>query len=135
MSHKRIHIRIPILGKATLSGKDGVVIQVQTIDISMGGFRTASPARAFATNAFEVNIATSARGHITFSAILIHENEDMAGFKIVDIDESNLHRIYLMINDFQATEEFIHHIEEKNILHEWLIDDKGQQLDVTFEVS
>jgi len=135
MSHKRLHIRIPVIGQATLSTQEGVVIQAQAIDISMGGLRIAAPAISLWETEYEVSISVAGRGNIKFKAFLVHENEDMAGFKIIDIESQQLHTIYLLVNDFQCTEEFIQHIDESNILDDWLLDDHGCQLDVTFEVA
>ncbi|SHO45321.1 PilZ domain-containing protein [Desulfopila aestuarii] len=133
VNHKRIHIRIPVIAHGTLSTTEGTVIQVQTIDISEGGFRVDCPSTSFGDTEFDVNISTNSRGNINFKAIGIHANGDVAGFKITDIDSCNLHTICLLIYDFQSTEEFIKYIDEKNILHEWLSDDNGDMLDVTFE--
>lgn len=134
MGHKRVHIRVPILGEVTLSTLEGIVVEAQAIDISMGGIRIANPSLSIWDNEYDIRITLAGRGTIEFRAVLIHENSEVAGFKIVDIDSENLHLIFLVIADFQSTEDFIKHIEKGNILRDWFVDDHGQQLDVTFEV-
>lgn len=135
MSHKRIHIRIPVIGQVLLSSTEGVVIQAQTIDISMGGLRIGSPSMPMEDTEYQVKVTTAGRGVIAFKAFPVHASGDIAGFKIIDIDDKNLQAIYHLIADFQSTEDFIKHIDEGNILHDWFIDDHGDKLNVTFETT
>lgn len=135
MSHKRIHIRVPVIGDATISDKSGMVIQAKTIDISAGGIRIASPLTPLEPQEYEFRVTTLGREVIAFKAEPVHSNDKIAGFQITDMGSADLHNIYLLINDFQATEDFIKHIDEHNIIHDWLIDDFGAKLDVTFEVD
>lgn len=134
MSHKRIHIRVPVLGEASLSCKDGVVIQARTIDISAGGLRITDPTFSPMKDVeYEVEVTTRGRGKVRFLGLLAHQGGNGIGFKILSIDSANLRTIYHLVNDFQATEEFITHIEECNILGDWFVDDDGMYLNVTFE--
>ena len=135
MSHKRIHIRIPVIGNVQLVNRNGVVVQARTIDISMGGLRIGNASAPMKNAEYEVNITTAGRGVISFRALPVHIHEDFAGFKIVDIDSKDLRAIYHLIADFQSTEDFIKHIDEGNILHDWFIDDRGDKLNVTFETA
>lgn len=135
MSHKRIHIRIPVIGDVQLANKQGAVVRARTIDISMGGLRIGNPSRPMENTEYEVKITTADRGVISFKALPVHIHADITGFKIVDIDNKDLQAIYHLIADFQSTEDFIKHIDEGNILHDWFIDDRGDRLNVTFETA
>lgn len=133
MSHKRIHIRIPVIGDVQLENRKGMVVHARTIDISMGGLRIGNPSMPMEDIEYDVKITTVGRGVISFKALPAHIQEDSAGFKIIDIDKKNAQAIYQIIADFQSTEDFIKHIDEGNILHDWFIDDRGDRLNVTFE--
>jgi len=134
MGHKRIHIRVPVMGDVLLSCGDGVVIQADTIDISAGGIRIVDPAYALRPDMeYGVEVTTSSRGKVMFNGVLIHRGKQGIGMKIVAIDADNLRLIYQLVNDFQATGEFITHIEESNILDDWFVDENGRTVSVTFE--
>ncbi len=48
---------------------------------------------------------------------------------------TDLQTIYHLVTDFQATEEFIRHIDEGNVLRDWFIDNNANHLDITFETG
>lgn len=135
MNHKRIHIRVPVLGNATLSNTEGFSIQAQTIDICAGGLRIANPSAPLTNCEYTIEVTSFGRGTITFTALLVHASEHIAGFKIVEMGQKDLETIYHLVADFQSTEDFIKHIDEGTIIHDWFIDDNGDKLDVTFEVA
>jgi hypothetical protein len=112
-----------------------MVIQARTIDISMGGLRLGNLSKPMENTVYDVTITTAGRGVIKLQAIPVHASEDIAGFKIVEIDKKDLQAIYHLIADFQSTEDFIKHIEEGNILHDWFIDEQGDKLNVIFETA
>jgi HKD family nuclease len=135
MLHKRINIRVPFTGEAKLFSKSGAVIQARAVDISIGGIRITNHSIPLENTEYTIKISTAGRGIVKFRATLAHENEEAAGFKIIEISSKDLQTIYHMIADFQATEEFIRYIDEYNILSDWFIDSYGKYLDVTFEVA
>ncbi len=135
MSRKRIHIRVPVLGEATLSDGEGGISKARIIDISAGGVRIEAPATPLADREYTVEVASYGRGTISFTARLVHANEQIAGFRIVAITGQDLRTIFHLVADFQATEEFIRHIDQGNILRDWFIDDRGNHLDITFEAA
>lgn len=134
MRHKRIHIRVPIAGKAKLSCKDGVFIQATTIDISAGGICIANPTFSLENTEYDVEVVTIDHRILQFKAVYVQESNKGVGLKIVDIDSINLKAIFNEIASFQATEEFINHIDEQDILQDWFLDDKGAELNITFQV-
>lgn len=134
MSHKRLHIRVPVTAEVSLTSNDAIMIEAQAIDISAVGIRVSTPDTAPRPDTeYVVEIKTKSHGVTQFMAKLIHEGEYGAGFGITRIDAENLRSIYKMINDFQGTEEFIHHIDQFCILEDWFVDDNGESLDVVFE--
>ena len=134
MMHKRVHIRVPMAGKALVCSDDGLCLEAQAINVSEGGIRIESLDFSPQPDVvYEFEITTTARGIVRFSAVLVYGNEEGAGFRITHIEPSELHTIFLMIADFQATEEFIRHIDEKSILNDWLKDGEGNELNITFE--
>jgi PilZ domain len=134
MSHKRIHIRVPILGEATLVNPE-VTIMARAIDISAGGLRIADFPTTPCDAEYLVTLTTFGRGTIEFTARLAHTDGQVAGLAIKSITPGALRTIYHLIADFQASEEFIHYIDQGDILQDWLVDEHGNHLDVTFETG
>ncbi len=135
MRHKRIHLRVPITGEAKLSCKDGVIIQATTIDISAGGLGIANPTFALENTEYDVEVVTVDNKKLEFKAFYAQESKKGVGLKIVGIDSLNLKAIYNEVTTFQATKEFIDSIVEQDILQDWFLDDKGAELDITFQVA
>jgi hypothetical protein len=135
MLYKRIHIRIPVIGEATLSCSDGAIIKARTIDISAGGLRIANPTSSLENVEYDVEVVIADHGKVTFKAVYVHGGEQGIGLKIVKIDPENLKAIYQKITAFQATEEFINLIDEHDILQDWFRDENGANFEVTFEVE
>ncbi|MFV0436403.1 MAG: PilZ domain-containing protein [Desulfopila sp.] len=134
MGHKRIFIRVPIEGDARLSFGDGVIILADTIDISAGGICVADLTDSPQVDTeYEVEVATRLRGKVRFSAVLAHRGEHGIGMKIVKIDGANLRLIHQLVLDFQATDAFVAQIEEGRFLDDWLVDEDGETVAVTFE--
>ena len=134
MNHKRIHLRVPVNGEASLSCGDGVVILTRTSDISAGGLRITDPTFCPERDMeYEVEVCTNGRGRLRFKGLPVYQLKDGIGMKILNIDSTNLRTIYHLVNDFLATEEFITHIVHNNILGDWFLDDDGKVLDVSFE--
>jgi PilZ domain len=134
MSHKRIHIRVPVLGEVTLVNTD-VTIMARAIDISAGGLRIVDFPTTPSHAEYSVTLTTYGRGTIEFTARMAHTDGRIAGLAINSITARELRTIYHLIADFQASEEFIHYIDQCDILQDWLVDDHGNHMDVTFEIG
>lgn len=134
MSHKRIHIQVPVLGEVALTNPD-VTIMARAIDISAGGLRIVDFPTTPSHAEYSVTLTTYARGTIEFTARLAHTDGQIAGLAIKSITARALRTIYHRIADFQASEEFIHYIDQCDILQDWVVDDHGNHLDVTFEIG
>jgi len=65
----------------------------------------------------------------------VYQSDNSIGMKITSIDKDHLHSIYKLVEDFQLTEDFIKHIDSGNIIDDWLTDDSGEDLSITFESS
>lgn len=135
MSHKRIHIRVPIIGEATLKNSDEVVIRARAIDLSAGGLRITDFPSPPMHEEYSVTLTTYGRGIIEFTARLVHTDGQIAGLAIRTISPHALRTIYQLIADFQASEEFIRSIDQGDILQDWLVDEQGNHLDITFETD
>ena len=43
--------------------------------------------------------------------------------------------IYQMVESFQITEEFIKYIDESTVINDWLVDESGDDVTITFETK
>jgi len=134
MSHTRVAIRVPIIGKARLLQSSDLVIEARAIDISAVGIRVSNLSQRLADVDYLVEVTTVSRGNLRFTARPVHGNSDFAGLKITEITSNDLKKIYQVITDFQATEDFIKHIDQSEIIDDWFSDESGEQLDISFEV-
>ncbi len=132
MNYKRIYVRVPISGEAILSFSKEIIIKAQTIDISLGGLAIISPAEPLTKNNYNIIISTKNGRKIELSAALVRQEEDIFGFKISELDKSNLQIITELVFEYQETTDFIKQIEEHNLFDHWLVDDEGNSLDITF---
>lgn len=119
-------------GQAVLGGKNGISIKATAIDISEGGFGVAVSETKLTCDEYTIDITTG-RGRIHCTAELIHQSEESAGFRITRIDRANFKKIVNLVTDFQSTEEFIKHVDEHDLLDDWLRDDEGNEVQVTFD--
>ncbi|MGB3223757.1 MAG: PilZ domain-containing protein [Desulforhopalus sp.] len=134
MKYKRIHIRVPVVGVISLVSKSGLLIKASALDISENGIGINEIATCPENAEYQIQITTISHGEIHFSGILVHTYKNTAGFMITNIDSSNFKILKNIINDYQATEEFIKRIETHNIMIDWFRDNEGNEINVTFEV-
>jgi hypothetical protein len=133
MYYRRLHIRVPASGKAILSDKKGIRIEATVINVSAGEFRITAPPQALDDAEYHIEIITPTRGKIQFSGLPVYQTEESVGGKITAIEQDDLKRIYQLVQDFQLTEDFIKQIEEQDLLKDWLVDETGNYLSITFE--
>jgi hypothetical protein len=133
MQYQRLHIRVPATGEAILKIGDQVTIAASVINISAGGICITAPAQVLKDNEYYIEILTNDEGKIEFAGLPVYQTETSVGFKITTIEKEDLKAIYRLVEGFQLTEEFIKHIDEHDILKDWLVDEAGNDLSVTFD--
>ena len=135
MQYQRLHIRVPATGEALLKIGDQVTVAASIINISAGGICIAAPSYVLEDNEYHIEIVTRAEGNIQFSGLPVYQTETTVGIKITSIAKEDLKSIYRLVEGFQLSEEFIKHIDEHDILKDWLVDESGNDLSVTFETG
>lgn len=135
MQYQRLHIRVPVTAEVFLSVGDGVRVAARAINISAGGLCIDTPSSLVIEQECHIEIITTENGKISFSGFPVYQTESSVGIKITAIDKYNLQTIYELVEGFQLTEEFIKHIDEHDILKDWLVDEAGNDLSVTFETN
>ncbi len=135
MQYQRLHIRVPATGEALLKVGDQVRIAASVINISAGGICITAPSHVLEDNEYHIEILTKEEGKIQFSGFPVYQTDTSVGIKITSIDKEDLKAIYRLVEGFQLTEEFIKHIDEHDILKDWLVDDAGNDLSVTFDTG
>ncbi len=126
---------MPVTAEVTLSIGNEVRIAARAINISAGGLCISAPSHLLDEQEYHVGIITREKGKITFSGFPVYQTASSVGIKITSIDRDNLRTIYELVEGFQLTEEFIKHIDEHDILKDWLVDEAGNDLSVTFETD
>ena len=135
MLYQRLHIRVPASGEVTLSVRGGVTVAADIINVSGGGLCITAPSHLIEDQDYRVQVITPAHGSIDFSGRPVYQNGESIGIKITSIDKNHLKTIYQMVESFQITEEFIKHIDESTILNEWLVDETGDKVSITFDTK
>ncbi|MGI9538045.1 MAG: PilZ domain-containing protein [Desulfocapsaceae bacterium] len=135
MQYQRLHIRVPVAGDATLKVGDHVRIAASVINISAGGICITAPSHVLGDTEYHIEIITEAEGKIRFSGFPVYQTDSSVGIKITSIGREDLKAIYRLVEGFQLTEEFIKHIDKHDILKDWLVDEAGNDLSVTFDTG
>jgi hypothetical protein len=133
MRYQRLHIRVPAAGDAILSVGEEIRIEATLINVSEGGFCIKAPSHLLDQVDYHIQIVTASRGRIEFSGSPAYQTEESVGIRITFIDKDNLKKIYQLVQDFELTEDFIRQIEERDLLKDWLVDETGNDLVITFE--
>ena len=133
MQYQRLHIRVPVTADVTLSVGDEVKIEARAINISAGGLCIATPSHLLGEQEYHITIITKESGKIGFAGVPVYQTESSVGIKITSIDKGDLRTIYELVEGFQLSEDFIKHIDKHDILKDWLVDEAGNDLSVTFE--
>ena len=135
MQYQRLHIRVPADGEAILKIGDQVTVAASMINISAGGVCITAPPHELEDSEYFIEILTKEEGKIQFSGFPVYQTESSVGMKISAIEKKDLKTIYRLVEGFQLTEEFIKHIDEHDILKDWLVDEAGNDLSVTFDTG
>ena len=135
MYYKRLHIRVPASGKAVLSDREGIRVEATLINVSAGGFRITVPGHTLDHTDHHIEIITPSRGKIQFTGVPVYQTEENVGIKITAVEIDDLKKIYQLVQDFQLSEDFIKQIEEQDLLKDWLVDETGNALTITFEAN
>lgn len=133
MQYQRLHIRVPASGSVILSVGKIVRVEASVINISAGGLCITAPSDQLERDEYHIEVTTASHGKIKFSGLPVYQTEESVGIKINSIDRENLKTVYEVVESFQLTEEFIKHIDEQDMLKEWLVDDAGNDIAITFE--
>lgn len=133
MSYQRKYLRVPLAGAVILSMGTKVLGNAIAINISAGGVCLSLRSSRLHFEDYQIEIFTNSRGVVKFSGLPVYQTEKYAGLKLSSIDDENLEIINKIVGDFQLTEDFIKHIDQHNILGDWLVDDEGNDLAITFE--
>ena len=135
MKYQRLHIRVPASGDAILMEKGEVKVESSIINVSVGGIGITSPSRLIYKHEYQIQVITPSHGEILFSGIAVYQTTKSIGIKITSIENAHLKTLYKIVEGFQGTEDFLRQIEEKDILHDWLVDESGEDLAITFETD
>ena len=135
MQYQRLHIRVPATGEVLLKVGNQVRVAASVINISAGGICITAPSHELGDTEYHVEIMTKDEGKIRFSGFPVYQTDSSVGIKITSIDREELKAIYRLVERFQLTEEFIKHIDEHDILKDWLVDEAGNDLSVTFDTG
>ncbi|MGI9536659.1 MAG: PilZ domain-containing protein [Desulfocapsaceae bacterium] len=135
MRYQRLHIRVPASGEVILSVRGEVRLTAKIIDVSIGGLRITADSRLIEQQEYQIQIITPAHGNIEFTGIPVYQKGESIGIRIASIDQDHLKTIYQMVESFQITEEFIKYIDESTIINDWLVDESGAHVSITFETE
>lgn len=135
MQYQRLHIRVPATAEVTLSISDSVRISASAINISAGGICITAPSHVLEDDEYYVEVITPEKIKVVFSGFPVYQTETTVGIKITKISKDDLKTIYQLVQGFQLTDEFIKHIDEHDMLKDWLVDEAGNDLSVTFETG
>lgn len=135
MRYQRLHIRVPASGEVILSAAEGIKVEASVINVSAGGLCITAPSYLIEHDEYHVEVITPDHGKIHFSGLPVYQTEESIGIKITSIEKDQLNIIYQIIGSFQLTDEFIKYIGERDIIHDWLVDESGEAVEITFDTE
>ena len=135
MKYQRLHIRVPASGNAILLEKGDVKVEASVINVSVGGFCITAPSHLIDQHDYQVQVITPSHGKIHFSGVPVYQSFESIGIKITSIEKEQLQIIYQIVGRFQLTDDFIKYIDERDIIHDWLVDESGEDIAITFEAD
>jgi len=135
MKYQRLHIRVPLSGDAILLEKDDFNIEASVINVSVGGFCITAPSHMIDQHEYQAIVITPSHGKIQFSGVPVYQTFESIGIKITSIEKDQLKIIYQMVGSFQLTDDFIKYVDERDIIHDWLVDESGEDIAITFETE
>ena len=133
MRYRRLHIRIPAVGDVILSTDEEIIVKSSIINVSAGGLCIAAPPHLIDQNEYQIEVITPFHGKIHFSGFPIYQNFESIGFKITSIAKDQLKIIYQIVGNFQLSDDFIKYVDQKDIIHDWLVDESGEEIEITFD--
>ena len=135
MKYQRLHIRVPASGNAILLQKGDVKVEASVINVSAGGLCITAPSHLIDKHEYQVEVITPSHANIHFTGVPVYQTFESIGIKITSIEKNQLKIIYQIIGNFQLTDEFIKYIDERDIIHDWLVDESGEDISITFETK
>ena len=135
MRYRRLHIRIPATGDVTLTTDEEIIVKSSIIDVSAGGIGITAPPHRIEQNEYQIEVITPFHGTIQFSGLPVYQNLESIGIKITSIEKDQLKVIYQIVGNFQLSDDFINHIDQKDIIHDWLVDESGEDIEITFDTE
>ena len=135
MKYQRLHIRVPASGNAILLEKGDVKVEASDINVSVGGLSITAPSHLIDQHDYQVQVITPSHGKIHFSGVPVYQSFESIGIKITSIEKEQLQIIYQIVSRFQLTDDFIKYIDERDIIHDWLVDESGEDIAITFEAD
>ena len=135
MKYQRLHIRVPASGDAILLEKGDFNIEASVINVSVGGLCITAPSHLIDQHEYQVEVITPSHGKIHFSGVPVYQSFESVGIKITSIEKDQLEIIYQIVGSFQLTDDFIKYIDEKDLIHDWLVDESGDDIAITFETE
>ena len=135
MKYQRLHIRVPASGDAVLLEKGDVKVEASVINVSAGGLGITAPSHRLDQHEYQVQVITPSHGKIHFSGVPVYQSFESIGIKITSIEKEQLQIIYQIVGNFQLTEDFIKYIDERDIIQDWLVDESGEDISITFETN
>ena len=133
MGYKRIYVRVPVSGEAILSNSNNTIIKARTIDISQGGVAITAFSDTIPNDEYQIEILTEAGQRIEIAARLVRVDDSMAGFQTSQIDQNSQEVIKNLVFEYQTTTDFINQLDEFNLLEQRVVDEEGNEIEVTFE--
>ena len=135
MKYQRLHIRVPASGDAILLEEGDVKVEASVINVSVGGFCITAPSHLLDQHEYQVKVITPSHGKIHFSGVPVYQSFESIGIKITSIEKEQLQIIYQIIGSLQLTDDFVKYIDERDIIHDWLVDESGEDIAITFETE
>ena len=135
MQFQRLHIRVPASGEANLLLDNEVKVAASIVNVSSGGLCISSPSDLIVRQEYQIQLISPAHGCIEFSGRPVYQNDERMGIKITSIDKDHSKTISQIVESFQITEDFIKYIDESTIINEWLADESGDNVSITFETE
>jgi c-di-GMP-binding flagellar brake protein YcgR len=133
MRFKRIFVRVPLNGEAILSNCNNPTIKARTIDISQGGVSVVSFSKEVPVAEYHIEILTEAGQKIEIFAKLVRVDDSVAGFQTLQIDQKSQEIIQNLVFEYETTDDFINQLDEFNLLDDKVVDEEGNEIEITFE--
>ena len=135
MRYQRLHIRVPASGQVTLATEEKIIVKASIINVSAGGLCITAPSHRIDQNEYRIQVVTPSHGTIHFSGFPVYQDFESIGIKITSIEKDQLKIIYQIVGSFQLSDDFIKYIDERDIIHDWLVDESGEDIEITFDAK